>query len=84
MSDNNNVSTKKQDINDDNQQEKLVPELRFPEFKDQILSLSEEMKKYEKEISEYDKKFEEARDGKKSEKEPKDTKTTEEHDEPEV
>ena len=35
MSDNNNVSTKKQDINDDNQQEKLVPELRFPEFTDE-------------------------------------------------
>ena len=34
MSDDNNVSTKKQDIHDDNQQEKLVPELRFPEFKD--------------------------------------------------
>ena len=34
MSDNNNVSTKKQDINDDNQQEKSVPELRFPEFND--------------------------------------------------
>ena len=57
---------------------------RFPEYKDEILGLSEEMKKYEKEIAEYDKKFEEARDGKKSEKEPKDTKTTEEHDEPEV
>ena len=35
MSDNNNVSTKKQDINDDNQQEKFVPELRFPEFTDE-------------------------------------------------
>lgn len=35
MSDNNNVSTKKQDINDDNQQEKLVPELRFPGFNDE-------------------------------------------------
>ena len=34
MSDNENVSTKKQDINDDNQQEKLVPELRFPRFND--------------------------------------------------
>ena len=34
MSDDNNVSFKKQDIHDDNQQEKLVPELRFPEFKD--------------------------------------------------
>ncbi|MGN0093196.1 MAG: restriction endonuclease subunit S [Methanobrevibacter sp.] len=35
MSDDNNVSVKKQDIHDDNQQEKLVPELRFPEFKDE-------------------------------------------------
>ena len=30
MSDDNNVSVKKQDIHDDNQH---VPELRFPEFK---------------------------------------------------
>lgn len=35
MSDDNNVSTKKQDIHDDNQQEKLVPNLRFPEFTDE-------------------------------------------------
>lgn len=35
MSDDNNVSFKKQDIHDDNQQEKSVPELRFPEFNDE-------------------------------------------------
>jgi len=35
MSDDNNVSTKKQDIHDDNQQEKLVPKLRFRKFKDE-------------------------------------------------
>ena len=34
MSDDNNVSVKKQDIHDDNQQ-KLVPNLRFPEFTDE-------------------------------------------------
>ena len=57
---------------------------RFPEYKDEILSISEEMKKYEKEIEEYDKRFEEARDGKTSDKDSKDTKTNEEQDGPEL
>ena len=40
MSDDNNVSTKKQDIHDDNQQEKLVPKLRFRKFKDEWIKVS--------------------------------------------
>ena len=57
---------------------------RFPEYKDEILSISEELKKYEKEIAEFENKKDEARDGKTSDKDSKDTKTNEEQDGPEL
>ena len=58
---------------------------KFPEYREEILSLSEELKKYEKEIAEFEnKKNEETRGEKDSEKTPKDERASEEQDELEV